>query len=83
MQSRTENSATITSGAGSYAVTYAKAFYATPSVGLTAFNLNTGDYYEVTSASRTGFTVTFRNSAGTAVSRQFQYVANGYGTQQT
>jgi hypothetical protein len=44
--------------------------------------LSTGDYYEITSASRTGFTVTFRNSAGTAVSRQFQYVANGYGTQQ-
>jgi predicted phage tail protein len=82
MQSRTENSATITSGAGFYAVTYAKAFYQTPALGLTAFNLNTGDYYEITSASRTGFTVTFRNSAGTAVSRQFQYVANGYGTQQ-
>jgi hypothetical protein len=82
MQSRTENSGTITSGAGSYAVTYAKAFYQTPALGLTAFNLNTGDYYEITSASRTGFTVTFRNSAGTAVSRQFQYVANGYGTQQ-
>ena len=82
MQSRTENSATITSGAGSYAVTYAKAFYQTPALGLTAFNLNTGDYYVITSASRTGFTVTFRNSAGTAVSRQFQYVANGYGTQQ-
>jgi hypothetical protein len=82
MQSRTENSATITSGAGSYAVTYTKAFYQTPALGLTAFNLSTGDYYEITSASRTGFTVTFRNSAGTAVSRQFQYVANGYGTQQ-
>jgi predicted phage tail protein len=82
MQSRTENSGTITSGTASYAVTYAKAFYQTPALGLTAFNLNTGDYYEITSASRTGFTVTFRNSAGTAVSRQFQYVANGYGTQQ-
>jgi len=83
MQSRTENSGTITSGAGSYAVTFAKAFYQTPALGLTAFNLNTGDYYVITSASRTGFTVTFRNSAGTAVSRQFQYVASGYGTQQT
>jgi predicted phage tail protein len=82
MQSRTENSATLTSGAGSYAVTYSNAFYATPALGLTAFNLATGDYYVVTSASRTGFTVTFRNSAGTEVSRQFQYVANGYGTQQ-
>ena len=82
LQSRTENSATITSGAGSYTVTYAKAFYGTPSLGLTAFNFATGDYYIITAASRTGFTVTFRNSAGTAVSRQFQYIASGYGTQQ-
>jgi len=83
LRSRTENSATITSGAGSYAVTYSKAFYATPAIGITAFNLATGDYYEVTSASRTGVTVTFRNSAGTAISRNFQYIASGYGTEQT
>jgi predicted phage tail protein len=83
LQSRTENSATLTSTASSYAVTYTNAFYATPSLGLTAFNMATGDYYVITSASRTGFTVTFRNSAGTAISRQFQYMASGYGTQQT
>lgn len=82
LRSRTENSATITSGAGSYAVTYSKAFYATPAIGITAFNLATGDYYVVTSASRTGFTVTFRNSAGTVISRNFQYIASGYGTEQ-
>ncbi len=42
LRSRTENSATITSGAASYVVTYAKAFYATPAIGITAFNLATG-----------------------------------------
>jgi len=82
MEARTEQSATIASGAGAKAVTYTNAFYQTPALGLTAFNLATGDYYEVTSASRTGFTVTFRNSAGTAVNRNFQYVASGYGTEQ-
>jgi predicted phage tail protein len=83
MEARTEQSATIPSGAAAKAVLYDKAFYQTPALGLTAFNLATGDYYEVTSASRTGFTVTFRNSAGTAVNRNFQYVASGYGTEQT
>lgn len=81
MEGRTERSATIASGAGAKVVTYTNAFYETPSLGLTAFNLATGDYYVITSASRTGFTVTFRNSAGVAVDRNFQYVAAGYGTE--
>jgi hypothetical protein len=82
LESRTERSATLTTTAASYAVTYAKPFYETPALGVTAFNLGTGDYYEITSPSRTGFTVTFKNSGGTAVSRQFQYVASGYGTEE-
>jgi hypothetical protein len=41
--------------------------------------MGTGDYFEVTSISGTGFTVTFKNSAGTAVSRNFNWSAVGYG----
>ena len=82
LESRTESSATIASGAGAKAVTFTSAFYQTPNVGITAFNLATGDYYEVTSTSRTGFTVTFRNSSNTAVDRNFQYQAVGHGTEQ-
>jgi hypothetical protein len=41
--------------------------------------LATGDFFAVTSVTRTGFTVEFKNSAGTAVNRQFTYTANGYG----
>jgi predicted phage tail protein len=82
LESRTESSATIASGAAAKAVTFTNAFYQTPNVGITAFNLATGDYYEVTSTSRTGFTVTFYNSSNTAVDRNFQYQAVGYGTEQ-
>jgi len=82
LEARTESSATIASGAGAKAVTFTNAFYQTPNVGITAFNLATGDYYEVTSTSRTGFTVTFRNSSNAAVDRNFQYQAVGHGTQQ-
>ena len=64
-------------------VTFTDAFYQEPGVGITAFNLASGDYYEVTSASRTGFTITFFNSSNTAISRNFQYQAVGYGTEQT
>ena len=83
LESRTESSATTASGAGAKAVTFANAFYQEPSVGITAFNLASGDYYEVTSASRTGFTVTFKNSSNAAIDRNFQYQAVGYGTEQT
>lgn len=69
----------ITSGAGTYTVTFAKAFYVAPQVAITALDMATGDYPVITNVTRTGFQVTFRNSGGTAVSRQFHYTATGYG----
>lgn len=81
LQQRTEQSATLTSGAGTYTVTFANAFFEAPSVGVTGFNMGTGDYFTIASVTRTGFQVTFRNSAGSAVSRQFTYTAIGFGRQ--
>ena len=81
LQQRTEQSATLTSGAGTYTITFTDAFYDPPSVGVTGFNMATGDFFAVASVTRTGFQVTFRNSAGTAVSRQFTYTAIGFGRQ--
>jgi hypothetical protein len=81
LQQRTEQSATLTSGAGTYTVTFTSAFYTAPSVGVTGFNMATGDYFAISSVTRAGFQVTFRNSAGSAVSRQFTYTAIGFGRQ--
>lgn len=83
MPSRTESSGTITSGAAAKVVTFTNAFYQAPSVGVTAFNLASGDYYEVTSVTRTGFTVHFKNSSNSSVDRNFQYAATGFGSEQT
>jgi hypothetical protein len=83
MESRTESSATIASGTGAKTVTFNKAFYETPNIGITASNLASGDYYEVTSPTRTGFTITFYNSGNVAIDRNFQYQAVGYGTEET
>jgi hypothetical protein len=79
LQQRIEQSVTLTSGAGAYVVTFTDAFFEAPSVGVTGFNMATGDYFEISSVARTGFAVTFKNSAGSAVSRQFTYTAIGYG----
>lgn len=82
-QRRIESERNKTSGAGAYAVTFPTAFYGTPSVGITAQDMSTGDYFTVSSISRTGFTVTFRNSGATIVSKTFDYQAVGHGRQIT
>jgi len=79
---RTEAADDLTSGAGSYAVTFAQAFNQPPAIGISAV-MQTGDYYEITSKARSGFTITFKDSGGTAVSRVFDYVARGYGREET
>lgn len=90
-QRRQEQSVgSIASGAGAKTVTFDKPFFtgtaalggvnsSLPSVGITAQNMATGDYFVVTSVSGTGFTVTFRNSAGTVIDRNFAWSTVGYG----
>ena len=39
----------------------------------------TGDFFELSSVSRTGFTITFLASGGTIVDRNFDYQAVGHG----
>lgn len=83
-QRQEQSTATIASGAAAKLVTFDKAFYTAgstifPSVGITAQNMATGDFFTVGSVTGTTFTVTFRNSAGTAVDRNFTYTATGYG----
>ncbi len=79
MGERVESGEDIASGAGAKAVTFTKAFQATPAIGIGAQNLQTGDFYELSSKSRTGFTITFKNSSGSAVNRTFDFVAKGAG----
>jgi predicted phage tail protein len=81
LQQRTEQSATLTTSTATYSVVFANPFYEPPSVGITGFNLVTGDYFAIAAVTRLGFEVTFRNSTGSAVSRQFTYTAIGFGRQ--
>ncbi len=85
---RTENSGTITSGTASKSETFENAFYTDAdtkvAVGITAFDMQTGDYFvlDPNTVTGSGFTVTFKNGS-TVISRDFQYTAIGYGTQQS
>jgi len=90
-QRRTEQSnGNVASGAGTATVTFDKAFFVgttalgnlnayLPSVGITAQNMATGDYFTLGTVTGTNFQVTFRNAAGTAINRNFTWSAVGYG----
>jgi predicted phage tail protein len=90
-QRRTEQSnGNIASGAATKTVTFEKAFFTgtaslggvnayLPSIGITAQNMATGDYFAIGTVTGTSFQVTFRNAAGTAIDRNFTYTAVGYG----
>lgn len=79
LQQHVQSDGPLTSGAGTYSVTFPKAFYGVPQVVVTGENMNSGDYATIASITRTGFQVTFKNSGGSSISRQFHYTATGYG----
>ena len=88
---RTEQSTSnIASGAGAKAITFDNEFFtgtsalggvnsSLPSIGITAQNLASGDFFEITNITGAGFTVTFKNSSGSAVDRNFSFTAVGFG----
>jgi predicted phage tail protein len=91
-QRRTEHSdGAVASTAGAKVVAFTHPFWTgttalggsttayLPSIGITAHNLGTGEYFDVTSISGTGFTVTFKDSGGNAIDRNFNWSATGYG----
>jgi len=92
MEQRTEQSpSTTASGAGAKAVTFQHPFFVgtanteggansiLPSVGITAQNMQSGDFFEISNVTGTGFTVHFKNSSNASVDRNFTYQAVGFG----
>jgi hypothetical protein len=79
MEDRIESGADIASGVSVKSVTFANSFYATPSLGIAAQNMSSGDTYTISSKSATGFSIAFVNSGASGVDRTFDYVAKGYG----
>ena len=68
----------VVSGAGTKAISFSPVFISTPAIGVSAQGLATGDFYEITSKSTSGFNITFKNSGGTAISKTFDYIAKGH-----
>ena len=69
----------IESDSVSKPIVFNNAFHTLASISITPYNQATGDYYEVTNQSPTGFNIQFFNSTGEAVIRNFDYLATGHG----
>tara|TARA_R100000234_G_scaffold89748_2_gene57993 strand:+ start:345 stop:3632 length:3288 start_codon:yes stop_codon:yes gene_type:complete len=91
-QRRTEQSATaIASTAGVKNITFDKPFFTgtsallgansnLPSIGITATdNITSGDFFQVTNISATGFSVHFKDSTNASINRNFNFTAVGFG----
>ena len=90
LPSRTEQSAVIASGSSAKAVTFAAPFFVgtsalgnlnnfLPSINISPQNMATGDFFELSNISGTGFTVHFKNSSNASINRNFTYSAVGFG----
>ena len=83
LQSRTESISTpIATGSQIYTVAFANPFKITPNVAITPTNQQSGDFYELSNISRTGFQVLFKNGTS-AVARYFVWAAAGFGKEIT
>ncbi len=92
LQRRTEqNTSPISSGAGVKNITFTHPFFTgfaglnqtanslKPSIGITAENLGSGEHFELTNVSGTGFSVHFKDSSNASISRNFNFTAVGFG----
>ena len=78
MEDRIQSENNIVSGSSAKTVTFPVAFKQAPALAFAIDNMASGDKYDVTSKTATGFVITFRNSSGSAVSRTFDYIAKGF-----
>ena len=78
---RVLSDADIVSGVGTKAIAFSPVMHTIEGIGISAQNLQSGDYYAITSKSASGFSITFYDSGDNAISRTFDYVAKGYGEQ--
>ena len=79
MQKRTETGEDQASGTSTKTITFTNPFFAIPSIGISAQNMATGDFFSISNKSISSFDIVFQNSSGTNINRTFDFVAIGHG----
>ena len=79
MQDRIFSGNDIASGTSTKTVSFTTPFKTTAyAVGVTGENMATGDFFTVSNKTVNSFDVLFKNSSGTNVSRNFDFIAKGF-----
>ena len=69
----------ITSGVGTKTVSFSTPFKSTAyAVGITMEDANTGDFFTISNKTVNSFDVLFKNSSGSNISREFDFIAKGF-----
>ena len=72
----------ISSAIGGTVINFTNPFREKPAIAISGQSLQTGDRFELSAITRSGFTVTFFDQNNQAVSRSFDYFARGFGQEQ-
>lgn len=84
MDDRTWNSGKLTSlSTGDLHVDFSNDFFVAPSIGVTEENASSGDYKTIINLDESGFDISFYNSSGVRVVRDFYVLAKSYGLRLT
>jgi len=78
MPDRIASGEDIVSGAASKSISFPFDYQVIPAIGITAQNMATGDFYEISNKAVDGFDIIFKNSGGAAISRTFDHISRGY-----
>ena len=69
----------LTSGVGTKTISFSTPFKSTAyAVGITMEDANTGDFFTISNKTINSFDVLFKNSSGSNISRQFDFIAKGF-----
>tara|TARA_R110001606_G_scaffold20237_1_gene72989 strand:+ start:9171 stop:11918 length:2748 start_codon:yes stop_codon:yes gene_type:complete len=79
MPDRNEKASNVTVPTSGLTVSYSNSFKAVPYLGVTIQNSSTGDYWTTSNETVNGFSIVIYNSGGTAIQKNINWMATGYG----
>ena len=79
MPDRNEKDSNVTVPTSGRTISYTNPFKAVPYLGITGQNLSPTDYWTVSSETVSGFSIVIYNSSGTAIQKNINWMATGFG----
>ena len=78
-QTQSEGNVSSGTSASGKVVTFPDQFGSVDGITIMGQNMNSGEFYQISNKTTSGFTIVFKESNGNVVDRTFDYVAQGHG----